>query len=68
MIKEDESIYTQKAVNLMQKLDARQKNCTVQWKRYTFTVDTKEAVYRELVELEKEIDQVFQYDEDTGRR
>lgn len=30
--KEDESIYTQKAVNLMQKLGARQKNCTVPWK------------------------------------
>ena len=33
--------------------------------RYTFTVDIKKAVYRELMELKKEIDQVFQYDEDT---
>ena len=63
--KEDESIYTQKAVNLMQKLGCKAEKLYSSMERYTFTVDIKEAVYRELVELEKEIDQVFQYDEDT---
>lgn len=63
--KEDESIYTQKAVNLMQKLGCKAEKLYSSMERYTFTVDIKEAVYRELVELKKEIDQVFQYDEDT---
>lgn len=63
--KEDESIYTQKAVNLMQKLGCKAEKLYSSMERYTFTVDIKEAVYRELVELQKKIDQVFQYDEDT---
>ena len=63
--KEDESIYTQKAVNLMQKLGCKAEKLYSSMERYTFTVDIKKAVYRELMELKKEIDQVFQYDEDT---
>lgn len=63
--KEDESIYTQKAVNLMQKLGCKAEKLYSSMERYTFTVDIKKAVYRELMKLKKEIDQVFQYDEDT---
>ena len=59
--KEDESIYTQKAVNLMQKLGCKAEKLYSSMERYTFTVDIKKAVYRELMELKKEIDQVFQY-------
>lgn len=51
--KEDESIYTQKAVNLMQKLGCKAEKLYSSMERYTFTVDIKEAVYRELVELKK---------------
>ena len=44
--KEDESIYTQKAVNLMQKLGCKAEKLYSSMERYTFTVDIKEAVYR----------------------
>ncbi len=63
--KEDESIYTQKVIDLMQKLGCKAEKLYSSMERYTFTVDIKKAVYRELMELKKEIDQVFQYDEDT---
>lgn len=51
--KEDESIYTQKAVNLMQKLGCKAEKLYSSMERYTFTVDIKKAVYRELMELKK---------------
>ena len=54
-----------KQVNLMQKLGCKAEKLYSSMERYTFTVDIKKAVYRELMELKKEIDQVFQYDEDT---
>ena len=41
--KEDESIYTQKAVNLMQKLGCKAEKLYSSMERYTFTVDIKEA-------------------------
>lgn len=51
--KEDESIYTQKAVNLMQKLGCKAEKLYSSMERYTFTVDIKKAVYRELMKLKK---------------
>ena len=63
--KEDESIYTQKVIDLMQKLGCKAEKLYSSMERYAFTVDIEEAIYRELVELQKEIDQVFQYDEDS---
>ena len=39
--KEDESIYTQKAVNLMQKLGCKAEKLYSSMERYTFTVDIK---------------------------
>ena len=63
--KEDESIYTQKVIDLMQKLGCKAEKLYSSMERYAFTVDIEEAIYRELMELQKEIDQVFQYDEDS---
>ena len=64
--KEDESIYTQKASKSgCKSWECKAEKLYSSMERYTFTVDIKKAVYRELMELKKEIDQVFQYDEDT---
>ena len=63
--KEDESIYTQKVIDLMQKLGCKAEKLYSSMERYAFTVDIEEAIYRELMELQKEIDQVFQYNEDS---